>query len=308
MAPRAGLGQPSHITTESWAIQHHTETLTNLKRTLKNVKRKEIRLRKSILDICFILFVWHAPAETLALAFAAHVARTKGCHVEVSAALLEERYLATEIETLRSIESQTGGMSKTAFAKAVRFEKEHALYTWIQTNNDKKGLAPNTNMVKQHLARQNHSGTTPSCTAGFCKQAAVSTSWVQRFRHRWALKRGSFQPGERLSQDLIGDKVRHENNLSGVPSPTLSYTGPRPPKRKRGPPGGPQTRATCLNLIVEMLHFWPPFSFIFPCCPILFVAFKCMARLQRCTHGGTTWNPCALRTSRFFVSTWMRPP
>ena len=75
-------------------------------------------------------------------------------------------------------------------------------------------------------------------------ERTVSVSWVQRFRKRWALKRGSFMPGERLEREHIGQKVTlpKEKTLPNYDA-TLAKLF-LAPVQKRGPPEGPQTGTT----------------------------------------------------------------
>ena len=174
---------------------------------LRSFHRKEKRLRGSILDICFILFVWSAPSGALALAFAAHAENNKKCKVDVSEQMLEERYLQTPIGILSAIESRRGGASKAAIGQAARFEKEYNLLQWIKGHNDTKGIAPNTAMVKKHIAQHHVEPVATVLQHDTSEAGLVSTSWVQRFRKRWSLIRGRFSPGEHMSSDLISSKV-----------------------------------------------------------------------------------------------------
>ena len=189
------------------AMHAQQQDLDRAYNRMRNLRRTEQRLRRYILDVCFILYVWCAPAESLALAYAAHATDTKKCDAKVRPAELEERYLQTDLEVLRAISSRTGGISKRALAEAARFQSQHTLFQWIQDQNDRKGVAPNTTMVRQHLAQiSDEPVATAAPSSAACSQV-VSVSWVQRFRKRWALKRGKFMPGERLTPDLIATKV-----------------------------------------------------------------------------------------------------
>ena len=223
-------------------MMHEQQTcIFRARKEVKSLKRKQERLRKWIADVCFVLFVWTAPAGSVALAYAAHVATTKMCDAKVCLEDLEERYLNTSVLALRAIASKEGGMSKTVFAEAKRFQAEQSLLHWIRDQNDLKGVAPNTNMVQRQLARPAVEPVATATESCACDQRAVSISWVQRFRRRWALRRGKFMPGERLTPDVIRAKVI----LPKQPDGHFPLTAPPPLcfvfDQKRGPPDGPQT-------------------------------------------------------------------
>ena len=194
------------------SIQHaHQKELAATRFRLKKLQEKEARLRKSIFDVCFILYVWCVPSGVLALAYAAHARHVRNYDANISMEDLEEQFLRTDMADLTAISSRVGGRSKRALAEAGRFEREHSLFQWIQNENDAKGVAPNTSMVRQHLAARRVEPVATSVQCGAMAGKVKSVSWVQRFRKRWALKRGSFMPGERMSQEVIGEKVTPSN-------------------------------------------------------------------------------------------------
>ena len=187
--------------------------------------------------------MWCAPSASLALAYAAHAANKTLCDAQVCQTKLENRYLSTNIDELEAINSKLGGMSKAAFAEAERFQSQHSLFTWIQTQNDTKGVAPNTTMVLKFLSQKTVEPVATATQSNALIDKTVSVSWVQRFRRRWALKRGKFMPGERMTCDQIGQKVTLPNAnappLLGANLPTLVFAL----VQKEGPPDGPQTGA-----------------------------------------------------------------
>ena len=146
-------------------IKQQAQTMVEAKRKLRCLERQERRVAESVLEVCFILFVWYAPSGELALAFAAHDTRTKRCRMEVSVQTLEDRYLRTGLDTLAAIESRTGGASKNAIHRAALFERDYNLFHWIQTNNDTKGVAPSVNMVKKTSAAAARCAIVQSTTA-----------------------------------------------------------------------------------------------------------------------------------------------
>ena len=215
--------------------------LNTCRQQVRNLQAQQARLRKFIFDVCFILYVWSVPSGFLALAYAAHARRINNYDANVSMEELEERFLHTDMAVLTAISSRVGVESKRALAEASRFEREHSLFQWIQNENDAKGVAPNTTMVRQHLAAQRVEPVATSVQPSTIPGKVKSISWVQRFRKRWALKRGSFMPGEQMSQEAVGEKVtcsNFKNFIWGSQSPhcvteTFGKKGAawRPPNR-----------------------------------------------------------------------------
>ena len=223
-------------------MQDQQRELDRARNAERNLRRKEERMRNFILDVCFILFVWCAPSGSLALAYAAHATSTKKHDAEVRIEQLQRRYLETDLDTLSAINTKDAGMSKRAFAEADRFQSQFDLFQWIETQNDAKGVAPNTTMVRNHVVRKSMEPTGNASPTGALVAKSVSVSWVQRFRKRWALKRGRFMPGERLPRDVIGDKVAFPLSKTIPTSVHLSLTLCFRAGQKRGPLFGPQTR------------------------------------------------------------------
>ena len=202
-----------HLSTLEANLHAHEKELKATREKAKSLRKKEARLRKSIFDVCFILYVWCVPSGLLALAYSAHAGHLRNYDANVSMEELEEQFLRTDMAVLTAISSRVGGRSKRALEEASRFEGEHRLFQWIQNENNAKGLAPNTSMVRQHLAAQRVEPVATSVQRSAMAGKVKSVSWVQRFRKRWALKRGSFMPGERMSQEVIGEKVTCSNLL-----------------------------------------------------------------------------------------------
>ena len=218
--------------------------LNTCRQQVRNLQAQQARLRKFIFDVCFILYVWSVPSGFLALAYAAHAGRIKNYDANVSVEELEERFLHTDMAVLTAISSRVGVESKRALAEASRFEREHSLFQWIQNENDAKGVAPNTTMVRQHLAAQRVEPVATSVQRSAMAGKVKSVSWVQRFRKRWALKRGSFMPGERMSQEVIGEKVTCSNvlkyHLGFANSPLRDERLWKKGRRRAAPKQGPQ--------------------------------------------------------------------
>jgi hypothetical protein len=141
------------------------ETIESFKGAFKTLSEDYIRValekyakkKKDIEDVSFILFVRAAPDASMALWYAAREASATGLPLEITEVALETRYLNTDVNTLAAISEGSGGMAKSLLATADRVHKEHDLRSWIQHQNDLKGVAPTTALVLKHLA-QMHEG------------------------------------------------------------------------------------------------------------------------------------------------------
>ena len=203
--------------------------------------------------------MWTAPAGSPALAYAADTATTKQFDANVCLTELEERYLQTDMVTLNAIASKEGGVPKTVLAEATRLQSEQSLFHWVQVQNDEKGVAPNTNMVQKHLTGPAVEPVAAATESADPDQCAVSVWWVQTFRGRWALKRGKFMPGERLTRDVMRDKVTPPKGEA----PPLLLTAPPTLcvvlDQKGGPPDGPQIGTANFVFDRNGSFLWPQF-------------------------------------------------
>ena len=223
------------------SIRRQDEERKQAQSNLRRMERKQLRWRKAVLDTCFALFVWNVPSGVLAMAYADHEQKKTGWGMQLSMQMLEERYIQAPIDVVAAVEGKTGGIPKTALNQAARFQRDYTLHQWVQVHNDTKGVAPTTALVKRHVSQIEplHSKSTPAGMS-LSPSRMVSTSWVQRFRKRWSLSRGSFLAGERLPTDQIRSKA--PTSINTPPSPwvtTLLSSRVRGRLRKGGPPSGP---------------------------------------------------------------------
>ena len=165
----------THKTRQQRALQKKTQRWQNKKNT-------------DIEDVSFLLFVRTAPDASTALWYAAREAAATGLPIEITEAALETRYLNTDVNTLAAISEGSGGMAKGLLATADRVHKEHDLRSWIQHQNDLKGVAPTTALVLKHLAQMHGDKKINMAHVGFETQEGHSTKWVQRLRH-WHILR-----------------------------------------------------------------------------------------------------------------------
>ena len=104
--------------------------------------------------------------------------------------------------------------------KARRFKSEYDMYVFVREQNQKKGLAPTMDTVRQHEEMRRsafgvgESGFDEKNSIRSGSMSARSYKWtkrMQRFRKRWNLRKGTFAPGERLTEEETRSKVRVKN-------------------------------------------------------------------------------------------------
>jgi hypothetical protein len=175
-----------------------TEQARRQRALQKKTQRWQNRKNKDIEDVSFVLFVRAAPDASTALWYAAQEAAATGLPIEITEAALETRYLNTDVNTLAAIAEGSGGMAKGLLATADRVHKEHDLRSWIQHQNDLKGVNPTTALVLKHLLQMHGDKNINMTHVGFETQEGHSTKWAQRFRHRHSLRKGRFPPRRAL--------------------------------------------------------------------------------------------------------------
>ena len=76
--------------------------LRRLQRQARSQKKKKERQETRIKDITFVLYIFTGPCASMALAFVSRQTRQERDSI-VNQAMLEDRYLGTELEVLRDI-------------------------------------------------------------------------------------------------------------------------------------------------------------------------------------------------------------
>ena len=168
----------------------------------KRAKRKIELLR----DVAFVLLVWACPSTTMCEAYLEREQRTAIGESIVDVDEIERRYLNSTVEIINAVMDRSGGVGKRALQTAQRFRRDFELVHWIETENVNKGIAPTADAVCEHMAKSMR-GTNNSEDVACMQKRHLSTKWVQRFRRRCHMRRGSFQPKEVLAVDVLRDKV-----------------------------------------------------------------------------------------------------
>ena len=199
----------------SKSIRNTSELIRRLKRERREKNIATRRHMGMTAEICFLLFVWTAPASTVALAYVDRRQNREEDCSEISEQSLLDRYNATSLATLAKIMCGEYDGPESILRAARRFKAEFDMFLFVQEQNEKKGLAP----TMETLRAQVESAGTDSVEETPCdeKNRQVGTTagtrsdkWtkrMQRFRQRWGLRKGTFPPGERLSEETTRAKV-----------------------------------------------------------------------------------------------------
>ena len=184
-------------------LSAETAQLKAARRALqKRAKRKTEFLR----DVAFVLLVWACPSTTMCAAYLEREQRMATDEGNVDVEAIEHRYLNSTVQVINAVMDRSGGVGKKAFQAAEHFRRDFELVHWIETENANKGIAPTAHAVCEHMAKSVRAAENSEDAACMRKQH-VSTKWVQRFRRRCHMKRGSFQPREVLAADVLRDKA-----------------------------------------------------------------------------------------------------
>ena len=149
------------------------------------------------MDIALTILAWTSPDTKCVAAYLDGERQRRG--VGRPTPSLEEvmgRYFAASPASLAALAAPTGEPPRVPAARARRFVKQYELQAWVRHENEAKGLAPTTGLVQRQVLL---SGTTavegnPHGDIAEESLSPPSTKWVQRFRRRWALRRGAFSP------------------------------------------------------------------------------------------------------------------
>ena len=106
------------------------------------------------------------------------------------------RYFAASPASLAALAAPTGEPPRAPAARARRFVKQYDLQAWVRHENEAKGLAPTTGLVQRQVLLSGTTAVAANPHGDIAEESLSppSTKWVQRFRRRWALRRGAFPP------------------------------------------------------------------------------------------------------------------
>ena len=200
-------------------------------------QRRVQRVLDTVSEVAFILFVWSCPDATMALAYvAAEEGRRQLCFPRLTREALERRYLEAPVEVVGDIWRGVGGCAPARLADAKRYYRDYGLSAWVSDQNEAKAVAPTPEMVMRRLRAMAAAGEPFAPAAQRLDPSWASRKWVQRWRHRWGLRFGSFVAREKLSAKEKVEKARPSVCERDVRD---SRNCARAELRKGGPPGGP---------------------------------------------------------------------
>ena len=149
------------------------------------------------MDIALTILAWTSPDTNCVAAYLDGERQRRGAGRPTPS--LEEvvgRYFAASPASLAALAAPTGEPPRAPAARARRFVKQYDLQAWVRHENEAKGLAPSTGLVQRQvlLAAAPAAADNPVGQIAAESLSPPSTKWVQRFRRRWSLRRGSFSP------------------------------------------------------------------------------------------------------------------
>ena len=191
-------------------------------RELHKRQQQLIRREKDILSVGLILFtLGNASLQILIDYLEKKLVELPHTSLETMVHNIEERYLAHSEAELLAMSEGANVLNKRAYKEAKSFLAEHALYQWVLEQNMTKGLAPDSKLVWTKLSEITKADVHESCRDCGDEPLASSAAdrqtrmplrpgalkFVQRFRKRWALKRGSYPARDKVPLPLLRDKV-----------------------------------------------------------------------------------------------------
>ena len=191
-------------------------------RELHKRQQQLIKREKDILSVGLILFtLGNASLQILTDYLEKKLVELPHTSLETMVHNVEERYLAYSKAELLAMSEGANVLNKRAYKEAKSFLAEHALYQWALEQNMTKGLAPDSKLVWAKLSEIAKADVRESCRDCGDEPLASSAAdrqtrmplrpgalkFVQRFRKRWALKRGSYPARDKVPLPLLRDKV-----------------------------------------------------------------------------------------------------
>ncbi len=103
----------------------------------------------------------------------------------------------------------------------------------MAVQNEVKGVAPTSALARRHLSGNAGVFQALGRHDWSERRSYASTKWIQRFRHRWALKRGFFPARERIPVETLRVKAGtnfFQKKLHPEPPGNMPEKAPRGPQ------------------------------------------------------------------------------
>jgi hypothetical protein len=196
------------------AVRHSQKAQRSLKQKLTQELRQESRETQMRMDVAFVLLVRQNGDITRSLEYLKQVGhRISNAESESPQEQLEQRFLRTPLPEMQPILEGGGPLKRKAFTIADRWQEEHSVFSWIVAQNVNQGVAPSSRMVEKHLSDNHVDKKEDRDCRRRGKTWAASKKWLQRFRRRWSLCRGSFSGREKIPLDSMREKVVKDQGM-----------------------------------------------------------------------------------------------
>ena len=162
-----------------------------VRRRMLLLQRRRTRLLQFCADVAFILFVWTVPDTTLCSAYLESQPNGEERNSR-TVDELQQWYLAATLTEINAIADKDKSVGARKLSTATRFQRDFASAQWVETENSTKGNAPTVALVQAHLSNEVELPLGTGAALFACPPTQFSSKWVQRFRKRCSLTRGSF--------------------------------------------------------------------------------------------------------------------
>lgn len=178
------------------------------------------------------------PATPWMQAVALRVFVLSGCFVDAAVEYLQSKgrqaeplevqawFDALPVEDVAALSSPADGDAKAArqLAAARKFVAEKDLVTWVQQQNEAKGIAPTPSVVLDHA----------SPAVGFSGRRNEQRRRLRRIMARWGARKRVLSGGDRLTAESFRQKAAIAQKCASRPAKPRSFS-----VQFSGPPGGP---------------------------------------------------------------------
>ena len=182
--------------------------------------------------------------------------------------LVDDLFMQVDEQELADLQDESNPSDQQAMHIAVRFWEEESLAVWVEDTNQRKGVAPTTDIVLERLERQRLEVPESSRPASRGVAAEVKARmWAMRWRRGHNLRHGAIPTREPLTIDEMQDKARHCFKIRAhrrrFEGPLLGASGAIPYRPSGFLAGGPLGSFLEPKLVNFWCPFWEPIWFQF---------------------------------------------
>lgn len=174
---------------------------------------------------------------------------------------IEEEFLRAPLDSIIARLTPRDEREEKSLQRARAFANDWHLERWVQSVNERSGVAPSTRRVLERYDELLAEGQPQDDLEGDPRQAIGESRhrmWAWRWRRRMAVKLKRVRHREHMPLEAMrrkaggpartksstgGRKVGHKNGPTFGPAPRTHFAAPeKKTARKRCPPGGPRNR------------------------------------------------------------------